>query len=81
MQHNPTEKSVQASILAHARKLGILARKVETPGHAGTPDLLLMFEGRVLWLEARTDVLYAATGDAGRRDGMVAVLQGGGWQC
>lgn len=36
---------------------------------------------RVVWLEATSDTLYAATGEAGRCSGIFAMLQDGVWHC
>lgn len=48
-----TERALQQKVMAAARKRGIFAVKVEAVGRRGLPDLMLLNNGRVVFLELK----------------------------
>ena len=62
----PTEKSIEAAIGKHAKKLGCLYIKMD-PTHArGIPDRLVVGPGgRVLWMEVKNEKGRLSAGQVG----------------
>ena len=50
------ESAIQRHVMREARAAGCFVRKVESPNHAGLPDLVIVYQGRTLWLELKTDI-------------------------
>jgi hypothetical protein len=49
-----TEKSFQKSVILLAKRLGCFVAKMEAVGQAGFPDLLVIFNGKSLYLELKS---------------------------
>ena len=49
---NPLEKYIERKVCTHARELGILVYKFQSPGNASVPDRLFVAPGNVVfWIE------------------------------
>ena len=47
------EAALQAAITKYLRSVGALVYKFASPAHAGVPDLMVVHEGRVLFIEVK----------------------------
>lgn len=47
------ESAVEAALVRHARAQGIWTRKFSSPAHAGVPDRIFMYNGKVLFMEVK----------------------------
>lgn len=48
------ERDLQRKCIKWAHAQGVFGRKVETPGHAGFPDCMFIYEGRLLLVEFKS---------------------------
>lgn len=53
MSKPPLESSVEASIVAYAKRQGVWTRKFTSISTRGVPDRIFLFKGRVLFLEIK----------------------------
>jgi Holliday junction resolvase len=49
----PTEKTLQAQIVKRLQSKGHIVYKFASPAHRGVPDLLVIADGRVVFLEVK----------------------------
>ena len=49
-----TEKVFQKSVISRAKKMGCFVAKMEAVGQAGFPDLLIISQGKSLYLELKS---------------------------
>jgi hypothetical protein len=47
------ERRLQQQILNFCKRAGILAFKFQSPAHAGVPDLILLADGKTLFIELK----------------------------
>lgn len=55
------ERDIQASVVAHARRLGVVAHKFSSEARRNVPDYLFLFAGRCYFIE------FKATGQKPRK--------------
>lgn len=49
-----TEKVFQRNVISRCKKLGCFVAKMEAVGQAGFPDLLIIYQGKSLYLELKS---------------------------
>ena len=55
------ERDIQASVVAFARRLGVIAHKFSSEARRNVPDYLFLFQGRCYFIE------FKATGQTARK--------------
>ena len=61
------EKGLQNWIIGQCRESGILCEKIESKSARGWPDLVLMYGGRVVWIEVKSPTGKGRLSDAQMR--------------